>query len=236
MFSRTQTLDGTTPVVRARGGISGGAVATGVVVAFGAMFLMSALVGGVLAATGTTPENIADDTGTIEAGVGAGIVLIVAQFLAYMWGGYTAGRMARGAGAVNGLLVPLIAIVLAIAVGAVVASLGATANLNLPYSTARLPIEENYLVDWGMPIALGALAAMFLGGALGGGLGAAWHTRLETARIEEVESERAEERAEAGRGTDDARARAAAASPGSGDGTTPTTTATTPTEAEHRRV
>ncbi|MDQ3964055.1 MAG: hypothetical protein M3277_09140 [Actinomycetota bacterium] len=234
MFSRTGTADATSPVVRARGGISGGAVVTGVVVAFGAMFLMSALVGGVLAATGTGPDDVADTTGTIEAGIGAGIVLIVAQFLAYLWGGYTAGRMARGAGAVNGLLVPLFAIIIAIVVGAVVTWLGATANLNIPYSTARLPIEENYLVDWGMPIAIGALVAMFLGGALGGGLGAAWHTRLEANRIEEVESERAEARAEAVRRTDDARARAGATSPGNGQGATATST-TTPVE-EQRKV
>ena len=234
MFSRTRTLDGTTPVVRARGGISGGAIVTGVVVAFGAMFLMSALVGGVLAATGTTPEDIADQTGTIEAGVGAGIALIVAQFVAYLWGGYTAGRMARGAGVVNGFLVPLFAIVLAIAVGAVVASLGATANLNLPYSTARLPIEGDFLVDWGTPVALGALAAMFLGGALGGGLGAAWHTRLESDRIEEVEEERAEARREAARASDDARLKAAGATtPGNGHGTT-TTSTTTPAPEERR--
>lgn len=233
MFSRTRSADATTPVVRARGGISGGAVVTGVVVAFGAMFLMSALVGGVLAATGTAPEDIADSTGTIEAGLGAGIVLIVAQFLAYLWGGYAAGRMARGAGAVNGLLVPLFAIVIAIAVGAVVASLGATANLNLPYSTARLPIEENYLVDWGLPVALGALVAMFVGGALGGGLGAAWHTRLESDRIEEVEVEQAEARREAARAADDTRLKAGASSPGNGHDTTATST-TTPAPEERR--
>ena len=182
----------TTPeAARARGGISGAAVITGVVVAFGAMFLLSALAGGVLTAAGVTPDDVANATGTIEAGIGAGVVLVIAQFLAYLWGGYTAGRMARGAGVLNGLLVPLIAIVIAVLVGAVVASLGATANLNLPYSTNRLPLEDNYLIDWGTPIAIAALAAMFVGGALGGGLGAAWHTRLERSRADELDAERA---------------------------------------------
>lgn len=181
----------TTPeVARARGGVSGAAVITGVVVAFGAMFLLSALAGGVLTAAGITPDDVTDTTGAIEAGIGAGVVLVIAQFLSYLWGGYTAGRMARGAGALNGILVPVIAIVIAILVGAVVASLGATANLNLPYSTNRLPLEDNYLIDWGGPIAIAALVAMFVGGALGGGLGAAWHTRLERARADEIEDER----------------------------------------------
>lgn len=180
----TQTYRGRT-VVDARGGISGGAVLTGVVVAFGAMFLLSAIVGGILTAMGITAEDVTE-SGTIEAGIGAGAVLVAAQFLSYLWGGYAAGRMARGAGALNGLLVPLIAIVIAVLVGAVVASLGATANLNLPYSTNRLPIDSDLIVDWGVTISIAALAAMLLGGAIGGGLGSRWHTKLERDALDEA--------------------------------------------------
>jgi hypothetical protein len=214
MFGRTRTVPGTTVVSSARGGISATAVITGVVVALGAMFLLSALAGGILTAAGITPDDVTE-SGAIEVGIGAGIVVVIAQFVAYLWGGYTAGRMARGAGVANGLLVPVIAIVIAVAVGAVVASLGATANLNLPFSTNRLPLEGDYLIDWGVGIAIAALAAMFLGGAIGGGLGARWHTRLEVTREEEL----AEEGYEA----------VVAASPRNGDGTTSTTPAVTRT-------
>ena len=218
MFGRTRTVSHETHVSAARGGISGAAIITGVVVAFGAMFLLSALAGGILTAAGITPDEVADETGVIEATVGAGIVVVIAQFLAYLWGGYTAGRMARGAGVVNGSLVPLIAIVIAVAVGWVVASLGATANLNLPFSTSRLPLEGDYLIDWGTAIAVSTLVAMFLGGALGGGLGSRWHTRLEHRHEEEI----AEERREA----------IAATSPTNGDGATTTTATTTPVAGE----
>lgn len=177
--------------LRARGGLSLVAVITGVVVAFGAMFLLSAIAGGVLTAAGITPEDISDQTGAIEAGIGSGIVLVIAQFLAYLWGGYTAGRMARGAGIANGLLVPLISLLIAVAVGAVVAALGATANLNLPFSANRLPLEGDYLIEWGAGIGIAVLAAMLLGGAIGGGLGARWHSRLEVHRAEEIAAERA---------------------------------------------
>ena len=171
--------------VDARGGVSGGAVLTGVVVAFGAMFLLSAIVGGVITAMGLTADDVTAGE-VIDAGLGAGIVLVAAQFLAYLWGGYTAGRMGRGAGALNGGLVPLVAIAIAVAVGAVVASLGATANLNLPWSTSRLPLENDFMVDWGLTISIGALIAMFLGGIVGGSLGARWHTKLERRTLEEA--------------------------------------------------
>lgn len=172
-------------IIDARGGVSGGAVFTGVVVAFGAMFLLSALVGGVLTAMGLSADDVTTSE-VIDAGLGAGILVVVAQFLAYLWGGYTAGRMGRGAGALNGLLVPLVAIAIAIAVGAVVASLGATANLNLPWSTSRLPLENDFMVDWGLTISIGALVAMFLGGIVGGTLGARWHAKLERRTLEEA--------------------------------------------------
>ena len=163
--------------VDVRGGVSLVAVLTGVVVAFGAVFLLSALVGGILAATGVETTVTADEAQ--EATLGAGIALVAAMFLAYMWGGYTAGRMGRGAGAVNGVLVPIFALIVAAIVLAVVTALGATANLNLPFGDSRLPIEDGDLVEFGAGIGVASLVAMVLGGILGGMAGARWHTRLE---------------------------------------------------------
>ena len=163
-------------VLDVRGGVSFVAILTGVLVAFGAIFLLSALVGGILAATGV--ETTLGDEAQ-EATLGAGIALVATMFLAYLWGGYTAGRMGRGAGAVNGLLVPLLALIVAAIVVAVVAVLGATANLNLPFGDIRLPIEDGDLVEFGAGVGVASLIAMFLGGILGGIAGARWHTRLE---------------------------------------------------------
>lgn len=192
MFGRTDTEHHihTTEAVRARGGVSFGPIITGVLVALGAMFLLSAIVAGVLASLGTLDEITAGEA--VQAGLGAGIALVVAQLLAYLWGGYTAGRMSRGAGVANGLLVPLSAILLALAVGAIAALLGAETNLNLPFAQGRLPLESDLLVEWGVPIGIASLVAMFLGGALGGALGARWHTKLERGVAEEVEGKRIE--------------------------------------------
>ncbi|MEA2485855.1 MAG: hypothetical protein QOD46_966 [Actinomycetota bacterium] len=183
MFGRDNTT--TEPRVvafDARGGVSPGAILTGVVVAFGATFILSAIVGGVLVALGisNTPSSV------VTVGVGAGIALVVAMFLAYLWGGYAAGRMARGAGLANGVLVPVAAIIVALVVGGIVTALGATANLNLPslsHFNPGLPISSNQLngrtLDTTLWMTLGALIAMFLGGIIGGLLGARWHTKLE---------------------------------------------------------
>ena len=177
MFRRNQEVIGSRPV-EARGGVSGGAILTGVVVAFGAMFLLSAIIGGILSALGIAETDITRGE-AIDAGIGAGMAFVVAQFLSYLWGGYTAGRMGRGAGVANGILVPITAIVLALLTGLIVAGLGATANLNLPFTDNRLPVENDYLVSWGIGIAVASFVAMFIGAAAGGAMGARWHTKLE---------------------------------------------------------
>lgn len=192
--SSTSTTSRLTMFREARGGVSGGAILTGVVVAFGAMFLLSALVAGVLAALGIEPLSIVEQGATeaadplaptaVSVGLGAGLTLVIAQFLAYLWGGYTAGRMSRGAGLANGLLVPLIAVLLAIVIATIAAALGATANLNLPFQVYRFPVEDGLLVDWGVAIGILSLVAMFLGGGVGGVLGTRWHSRLEHGDVE----------------------------------------------------
>jgi hypothetical protein len=163
-------------VVTARGGVSLGGVLTGVVVTFGALFLLTALVGGIFA---TSDVNPADLGSRQEVGLSVGIGLVAAWFLSSMWGGYTAGRMGRGAGVLNGLLVPLVVLIIGALVGAVVAALGSSANLNLPFRPAQLPTQDSTLYDLSAGFGIAILVAMVLGGILGGALGSRWHTKLE---------------------------------------------------------
>jgi hypothetical protein len=81
-----------------------GGILTGVVVAFGATFLLSAIIGGILAALGVTDPNVTRNE-TVDAGIAGGVAFAIAVLLAYLWGGYMAGRMARGAGVLSGVLV-----------------------------------------------------------------------------------------------------------------------------------
>ena len=164
----------------ARGGVSFGAILTGVVVAFGALTLLLALAGGILTATDTIDEvsNVSGED-AVTAGTVTGVVLVIAWLFAYMWGGYTAGRMGRGAGFLNGLLVPIVAVLVLLAVGAIASALGAEAELNNPLDNVRLPVENSNLVDIGTGIGIAVLVAMFIGSIIGGMLGARWHTKLE---------------------------------------------------------
>lgn len=162
-----------------RGGLSLGSVITGVLVAFGAIVLLSAIIAGILAAI--SANNSVSRGDLVHGGIGGAIGVVVATFLAYLWGGYTAGRMARGLGAVNGFLVPVLAIIIGVIIGAIVYGLGANfdfANLNLPFNLSRITHTGN-LAAWGVGLGIAALVAMFLGGIVGGGIGSRWHTRLE---------------------------------------------------------
>ena len=175
-------IGGPQPVATARGGITLGGILTGVVVSFGALFLLTALVGGIFATSDLNPTELGS---TREVGIGIGVGLVVAWFLSSMWGGYTAGRMGRGAGVVNGVLVPLVVLIIGAIIAAIVGALGSSANLNLPFRPAQLPTQNSPLYDLSAGFGIAILAAMIVGGALGGGLGSRWHTKLERRVIDE---------------------------------------------------
>jgi hypothetical protein len=161
----------------ARGGVSLPAIVTGTIVAFGAFIVLAAILGGILAATGIADGGITANE-IDDIGLGAGIGLVVAQFLAYYWGGYTAGRMARGAGILNGILVPILAIIVVAILGAIVTAIGDSAGVDVT-NVQELPLPLGTLGDIGTIVGIALLAVMLLGGALGGAVGQRWHTKLE---------------------------------------------------------
>jgi hypothetical protein len=175
---RGRTRDVVREPDRARGGVSFIAVVTGVVVAFGAFIVLVAIIGGILAALGVAEGGISPEE-VSSAGVGAGIGAVLAQFIAYLWGGYTAGRMARGSGVVNGILVPIVALILVIILGAVVAGITNNATDLQPGDVQQLPLPLGSLSDLGSAVGIALLVAMLVGGAVGGALGQRWHTKLE---------------------------------------------------------
>jgi hypothetical protein len=163
---------------RSRGGLSFIAIITGVVVAIGAFVVLSALVGGILAVLGIAEGGISPKEAS-TAGVSAGIGVVIAQFLAYLWGGYTSGRLARGSGVLNGVLVPVVALILVFILGAIAAGITSSATNLQPSDIQQLPLPLGSLSDIGTVVGIALLVAMLVAGALGGALGQRWHTKLE---------------------------------------------------------
>ena len=160
-------------------------VLAGVLVAYGAFAVLLAAAAAVAAAIGIDNTLTVNDWARI--GVGSAVAIAAVVLLAYGFGGYVAGRMARRAGLLNGLGV----FVLAVAIIAVLAAIAATqvdssaivANLR----SLGIPTSGAEWGQIGTAAGLGSLAAMLLGAVFGGILGERWHTKL-TRRAATVET------------------------------------------------
>jgi len=165
------------------GGVKFGSAFFGWLAAFGAVVLLSAVVGAVGAAigieTGTTVEDVAnaasDDPQTV--GIVGAIALGVALFVAYLAGGYVAGRMARFSGAMQGFAVWLWGIVIAIVVALLSMLAGSRWDVLATLDGfPRIPMDATVT---GIITAVVA-AVITLGGAiLGGILGMRFHRRVD---------------------------------------------------------
>ena len=158
------------------GKISGVSVLSGTLVAYGAFLVVLAIAGGIAAALGVSTDLGSRDFHTL--GLGGGIAVAVVLFISYLFGGYVAGRMARRAGAVNGLLVFVLGLLIAGAVGGAVAGLGGTDNVVRGIRNVGLPTTWSQWRDIGTVAGIASLAAMILGSVLGGMSGERWHSKL----------------------------------------------------------
>ena len=183
-------LDRDTVVDRERerfGGIKFGSAFFGWLTAAGTGVILTALVSAAGAALGLGVlediEPTADTTETI--GVVGAIAVAAIIFVAYLAGGYVAGRMARFSGAKQGIAVWLWAIIIAIIVAVIGLIAGSRfdvlATLNgLP----RLPINEGSLTVVGIATAVVALLVALLGAVLGGIAGMRYHRRVDRVGFE----------------------------------------------------
>ena len=154
-------------------------VIAGMLCAFGCFAVLAAIAGGILAAMGV--DSTRDLSGDWrDVGIGTGAVLAAVLFLSYLFGGYVAGRMARRAGLVNGLLVFGLSLLVAAGVGAAV---GMQADTDMVIDNLRsigIPTSGDEWTAIGTIGGLAALAAMLLGSLAGGALGERWHGKLLT--------------------------------------------------------
>jgi hypothetical protein len=151
-------------------------VLAGVLVAYGAFAVLAALVGTVAVAIGLDAELASNDWTTF--GMGSAVTVTVVAFVAYLFGGYVAGRMARRAGLVNGLAVFALAVLLVVVVGAIAASQADTATIQANLRSLGLPITGTEWAQIGTAAGIGTLVGMLVGAGIGGVVGERWHSEL----------------------------------------------------------
>jgi hypothetical protein len=116
-------------------------------------------------------------SGTTQTiGIGGAIASLVALFIAYIIGGYTAGRMARFDGAKNGIGVVIWTIIVAAVLGAGGTALGTRFNVA---SQLHLKLDSGTMTAAGLLALAVGIVVTLLGAVLGGFLGERYHRKID---------------------------------------------------------
>jgi len=166
------------------GGIKWGAAFFGWLSANGLAVLLVALLSAAGVAIGLTQGVPSTDEAAQQAdtiGVVGGIVLLVILFLAYLAGGYVAGRMARFDGTRQGVAVWVIGLLVVLALAALGLVFGAQFNVLQQLNLPRIPIDEGTATTGGLIALVAVLLVTLLGAVLGGKLGDHYHRKVDRA-------------------------------------------------------
>jgi hypothetical protein len=161
------------------GGLDWPATLVGTLTALAVLILLAGLIGAAIGLVGyqTGLKNAVEDL-SIASLVGGLITL----FVAFLIGGWAAGRMARYDGARNGLMTAVWAIILAAVLSALAAIFGAEydifRNVQLPQFFSRDTLTLGAIVS-----ALVSAIVMLIGGLLGGKWGERYHRRADATML-----------------------------------------------------
>jgi hypothetical protein len=166
------------------GGIKWGAAFFGWLSANGLAVLLVALLSAAGVAIGLT--QVQDVPSTDEAvqqadtiGIAGGIALLVILFLAYLAGGYVAGRIARFDGARQGIAVWVVGLLVVIVLAVLGLVLGSKYNVLQSLNLPRIPIGEGTATTAGIIALVAVLLVTLVGAILGGKLGERYHRKID---------------------------------------------------------
>jgi hypothetical protein len=170
---------------RARfGGIKWGAAFFGWLSANGLAVVLIALLSAAGVAIGLTNGVDTADEAARQAdtlGLAGGIAILVVLFLAYLAGGYVAGRMARFDGVRQGLAVWVIGLVVVLLLALAGTVLGAQYNVLEQLNLPRIPVDEGAATTAAIITLVAILVVTLVGAVLGGKLGDRYHRRIDRA-------------------------------------------------------
>lgn len=170
-------------------------VLAGTLVAYGAFAVL-------LAVTAAVAESIGLDTDLTtnewrDLGAAGGAVVAAVLLVCYLFGGYVAGRMARRAGATNGVAVFVLGLLVAVGVTGLVNVFTDGDDILRNLRNVGVPTSGEEWRDIGTVAGIGSLLAMLVGAAVGGVLGERWHAKLLARAADPSLGPEAEARAEA---------------------------------------
>jgi hypothetical protein len=179
--TRTEHTTGTDPyagihAARERfGGIDIPASLVGMLTALSTVLILAGLVG---AAVGVVGYQTGLEENAEDLSIGSLIGGVAILFVAYLVGGWAAGRIARYDGARNGFAAGIWTLIL----GAILAALGAWAGAEYDvFENVQLPqwFDSDALTTAAIASGIGAILAMFVGGIIGGIWGERYHRRAD---------------------------------------------------------
>ena len=180
--TRTEHTTGTDPyagihAARERfGGIDIPASLVGMLTALSTVIILAGLVG---AAFGVVGYQTGLEENAQDLSIGSLIGGVAILFVAYLIGGWAAARIARYDGARNGFATGVWTLIL----GAILAALGAWVGAEYDvFQNVQLPqwFDRDALTTAAIASGIGAIAAMFAGGIIGGIWGERYHRRADT--------------------------------------------------------
>jgi hypothetical protein len=166
----------------------------GVLAAYGLFALLAGLAVGIIQAVNA---DIDLSSNWRQLGVAGGVVVAGLLFLAYLFGGYVAGRMARRAGVLHGGVVFALGVVVVAAAAVIARQLGGADVASSNLRGLGVPTTANEWGDIATVAGLASLAAMLVGAVLGGLLGERWHAKLLTRALDPEVGAEADARHEA---------------------------------------
>ena len=158
------------------GSVSALSVLAGVVCAYGTFAVVAAIAGAVANAADIATEFRTDDW--TSSGAAASAITAVVLFVAYLFGGYVAGRMARRAAVLHGAAVFVTTLVIGAIAGAVVTNIADNADLEQNLRSIGIPTSADQVTGVAVAGVIVSLVAILLGSLVGSWLGEHWHTKL----------------------------------------------------------
>lgn len=158
-------------------------VVAGVLVAYGAVLVLLAVVARIGSAIDVDTPGIGDDRWR-DLGTGGAVALGLVLLLGTAFGGYVAGRMGRRAGVAHGLLVLLLGLAVIGAVAAVASATEDGDDVRDELRDQGIPTGVDDWRDLGPVVGAGLVAAMLAGAVAGGVQGERWHGVLASRALD----------------------------------------------------